>query len=103
MLDRFRNVIRMMVGASAGRDRRRSSESRQEFAQSSASCSPSTGSELTVAPERVAHYVRLVAFSGAIPAFTQDMGFTADELTDSHPAAASSTDPHRPSPLEEAG
>ena len=82
MLDRFRNVIRMMVAVGRQGPPPKQQESRQEFAQVIGELLAEHRQELTIAPERVAHYVRLVAFSSSIPAFTQDMGFTAGELTD---------------------
>jgi len=82
MLDRFRSVIRMMVAVGRQGPPPKQEESRHEFALIIGELLAGHRQQLTIAPERVAHYVRLVAFSSAIPGFAQDMGFTAGELTD---------------------
>lgn len=82
MLERFRGVVRMMVAVGRQGPPPKSDASRQEFAQVIGELLSAHWRELAIAPERVAHYVRLVAFSSSIPAFTQGMGFTAGELAD---------------------
>ncbi len=97
MLDRFDGVIRVM--AARGYPTRRPRDEVWPFTQPIATLLEPDLDRLALAPERVAHYIRLVAFSSAIPHFTRDMGFTVDELTrlilggivrpphpDSHPA-----------------
>lgn len=82
MLERFKNVIRMLVAVGRQGPPPKNDQMRQEFAHIIGELLADHWRELTIAPERVAHYVRLVALSNSIPGFTQDMGFTAGELTD---------------------
>lgn len=97
MLDRFEGVIRVMTAR--GSQARPPRDEVWPFTEPIVALLEPDLDRLAIAPERVAHYIRLVAFSSAIPHFTRDMGFTVDELTelilegivrrphsDSHPA-----------------
>jgi AcrR family transcriptional regulator len=82
MLERFHGVIRMMVAVGRQGPPPKNDESRLEFAQIIGELLAEHWQNLTIAPERIAHYVRLVALANSIPGLSQDLGFTAGELTD---------------------
>jgi AcrR family transcriptional regulator len=79
MLERFTGVIRMMTVY--GRERPHTHDERNDFAVIVADILADDADRLAVRPERVGHFIRLIAFASSIPQFTQDMDFTIDELT----------------------
>jgi AcrR family transcriptional regulator len=81
MAERFRNVVRIMIAV--GRDRPPARpENRQEFANIVGDLLEPYRDELALEPSRVAYYIRLLAFSSAMPGMTEDMAFDLDELTE---------------------
>jgi AcrR family transcriptional regulator len=84
MLDRFRGVIRLMVAVGHQGPPRDTAEHKEEdraFDDAIDSVLGPHRDQLRIEPRRVAHYLRVVALSSAIPAFGDAEGFTADELT----------------------
>lgn len=82
MLERFRDVIRILVAVGRQEAPRGNRDMRHEFAEIIGELLTEHRFELTVEPELVAHYVRLVALSNAIPGLGQEPDLTAAELTD---------------------
>lgn len=80
LAERFRKVVRLMIAV--GRDRPPPRpENREEFAQIVADLLEPHRSELSLDPARVAYYIRLLAFSSAVPGMAEDMAFDLDEMT----------------------
>jgi len=80
MLDRFEGVIRVM--SARGHQTRPPHAPDWPFAEPIVALLEPDRDRLVIPPDRVAHFIRLLAFSSAIPHFTRDMGFTVDELTE---------------------
>jgi AcrR family transcriptional regulator len=79
MHERFGNVFRVMA-AIGQRERPPHSSHQFEFASIIAQLLEPDLVALRVPPERVAHFVRLVAFASSIPQFNESVEFTDDEL-----------------------
>lgn len=82
MLERFEGVIRMMVAVGRQGPPPRNDETRTEYAEIIGELLSPHRHDLTIAPERVGHYLRVVALSNSIPGFNQEQAFDAGDLTD---------------------
>lgn len=82
MLERFEGVIRMLVAVGRQGPPPRNHESRNEYAEIIGELLAPHWRDLSIAPERVGHYVRLVALSNSIPGFNQEQAFSPGDLTD---------------------
>lgn len=81
MTERFRNVVRIMIAIGRERPPPRPSN-RSEFAEIVADLLAPHRAELALEPGRVAYYIRLLAFSSAVPGMAEDKAFDLDELVD---------------------
>lgn len=79
--DRFTGVIRMMRVMSYDRPPPHR-EVRHEMEEVITELLGPHAAELSLSPERVTNFVRMIAFASAIPAFGESVDFTDDELAD---------------------
>ncbi|MDQ0736835.1 TetR/AcrR family transcriptional regulator [Arthrobacter agilis] len=79
MTERFQGAIRMMA-AIGGERPATAGDERHEFAQLIGQLLELHDDQLNIPPERVAHFIRLIAFATAIPQFSESLDFSVDEL-----------------------
>ena len=80
--DRFKGVIRMMAAIGPQAAQRSRQGAAQDFADIIGELLAPHAEELRIAPERVAQFARVMAFSTALPVFSDTIPFTFDELVD---------------------
>ena len=82
LVDRFSGVIHLYSALGRHGPPPRREDSMNEFVQIIDDLLAPNRHELRVLPETVAHYARIVAFSSALPVFSDTIPFNTDELVE---------------------
>jgi AcrR family transcriptional regulator len=82
MVDRFSGVIHLYAALGRHGPPPRREESSREFVRIVQDLLAPNADQLRVPPETVAQYARIVAFSSALPVFSETIPFSADELVE---------------------
>lgn len=82
LVDRFSGVIHLYSALGRHGPPPRREETFEEFVRIINDLLAPNGDELRVLPETVAHYARIVAFSSALPVFSDTIPFSTDELVE---------------------
>ena len=99
LVDRFSGVIHLYGALGRHGPPPRREEAFEEFVRIINDLLEPNRDELRVLPETVAHYARIVAFSSALPVFSDTIPFSTDELVELliHGVAAPAASTNRPS------
>jgi AcrR family transcriptional regulator len=99
LVERFSGVFHLFAALGRHGPPPRREESYAGFVQIIDELLAPNREELRVLPETVAHYARIVAFSSALPVFSDTIPFSTDELVELliHGVAGPEASTHRPS------